>query len=72
MEEKTTRVDSDMLRASALKQHMTQGELAEKMGINPSALSRKISTGTFTLNEIQMLQKMLKLTRDETAKIFLP
>lgn len=47
---------------------MTQAEVAEKMGINPVTLSRKLSKGVLNSDEIEVLIEVLKI--NNPASIF--
>ncbi len=47
---------------------MTQAEVAEKMGICPTTLSRKLSKGILNSDEIEVLIEVLKI--NNPAAIF--
>lgn len=47
---------------------MTQAEVAEKMGINPVTLSRKLSKGVLNSDEIEVLIEVLEI--NNPASIF--
>ena len=64
------------MNKNTLKSHMaglgiTQGELAEALGLSKSAISRRLSGEVaFSVDEIKRIKKILKLTEKETYSIF--
>lgn len=60
------------LKAQIVRKNMTMAEVAAELGINRSALWRKITEhgGKFDRPEIQRISELLELSPDETARIF--
>ena len=53
---------SNLLRAALAQQGMTQGKLAELVGISPNSLSRKRNgKRQFTLGEVEAISRVLEL-----------
>lgn len=53
---------SNLLRAALAQQGMTQGKLAELVGISPNSLSRKLNgKRQFTLGEMEAISRVLEL-----------
>lgn len=53
---------SNLLRAALAQQGMTQGKLAELVGISPNSLSRKLNgKRPFTLGEVEAISRVLEL-----------
>lgn len=53
---------SNLLRAALAQQGMTQGKLAELVGISPNSLSRKRNgKRPFTLGEVEAISRVLEL-----------
>lgn len=48
----------------------TFDNLAEELGIDRSTLFRRLRTGTIKLVDIQKIQKLLSLTKQELFEIF--
>ena len=55
-------MNSNLLRAALAQQGMTQGKLAEMVGISPNSLSRKLNgKRQFTLGEVEAISHVLEL-----------
>lgn len=55
-------MNSNLLRAALAQQGMTQGKLAELVGISPNSLSRKLNgKRQFTLGEVEAISRVLEL-----------
>lgn len=52
---------ANLLKAEIAKADMTQTELAEKIGMSPQTLSKKIKTGKFGLTEVEKIIRVLNL-----------
>lgn len=53
---------SNLLRAALAQQGMTQGKLAELVGISPNSLSRKLNgKRQFTWGEMEAISRVLEL-----------
>lgn len=63
----------NLLRGKLKERGMTQDELAEKINIDSSTLSRKLASGglKFTVGEMHDIAKVLKLSANECKSIFL-
>ena len=63
----------DKLRGKMAENKITQEELAEKIGIDPSTFYRKMKTeGTsFTVGQMHKIVDVLDLSSTEAAAIFL-
>lgn len=62
---------SNLLRAALAQQGMTQGKLAELVGISPNSLSRKRNgKRQFTLGEVEAISRVLEL-QNPAAVFFL-
>lgn len=63
----------DKLRGKMAEKKITQEELAEKIGIDPSTFYRKMKTeGTsFTVGQMHKIVDVLDLSSTEAAAIFL-
>lgn len=63
----------DKLRGKMAEKKITQEELAEKIGIDPSTFYRKMKTeGTsFTVGQMHKIVDVLDLSYTEAAAIFL-
>lgn len=65
--------DVAKLKGKIAENELTQEELAKRISIDRSTLNRKLKTGeAFTIGEANRIVAVLKLTRDEAVKIFLP
>ena len=63
-------MNSNLLRAALAQQGMTQGKLAELVGISPNSLSRKLNgKRQFTLGEAETISRVLEL--QNPAAVFL-
>lgn len=63
-------MNSNLLRAALAQQGMTQGKLAELVGISPNSLSRKRNgKRQFTLGEVEAISRVLEL--QNPAAVFL-
>lgn len=62
-----------MLKSKVSAAHVTQNELAALIGIDPSTLYRKMSTGGagFTVGEVHKIVDALHLSDKEATDIFL-
>ena len=67
------RTNMDKLRGKMAEKRITQEELAEKIGIDPSTFSRKMKTdGTsFTIGQMHKIADILCLSNTEAISIFL-
>ena len=67
------KADMDKLRGKIVENKMTHEELALKIGINPSTLSRKLKSEglDFTVGEMHKIANALNLTDNEAIQIFL-
>ena len=55
-------MNSNLLRAALAQQGMTQGKLAELVGISPNSLSRKLNgKRQFTLGAVEAISRVLEL-----------
>ena len=54
-------VDTDRLRGLMAQNRLSQGEVAQYMGISPATLSRKMQSGVFNTNECEKLITLLKI-----------
>ena len=67
-------MQSNLLKAKLKENNLTQLEIAQKIGMSLSTFNAKLN-GTydseFSLGEILAIQKVLKLTVEQTAQIFL-
>jgi putative phage repressor len=61
------------LRGVIRERGLTQQEVSEKLGIDPSTFYRKLASGglAFTIGEMHRLADILQLTPEESAQIFL-
>lgn len=61
------------LRGVIRERDLTQQEVSEKLGIDPSTFYRKLASGglAFTIGEMHRLADILQLTPEESAQIFL-
>lgn len=61
------------LRGVIRERGLTQQEVSEKIGIDPSTFYRKLASGglAFTVGEMHQLADILQLTPEESAQIFL-
>lgn len=63
--------DTNRLKGAIAAAGLTQAAVAEKIGLSPTALNNKITNkSSFKADEIQKLTQLLKLTREETDRIF--
>lgn len=65
-------VNVDKLRGKIVEKRMTIGQLAPMVGIDKSTFYRKLNEDgkTFTIKEVELIVKKLKLTKDEAIEIF--
>lgn len=64
-------VNKQKLRAVVVEKNLTQEWLADKLNVNRSTFSRKMSVnGKFTVEEANEIVKSLGLTKDEALAIF--
>ena len=52
---------ANLLRAEIARAGMTQGGLAEKIGLSSQTLSKKIISGKFKLEEAEKIIRVLKI-----------
>lgn len=58
-------------KAEIVRHGTTVDEVAEKIGINPASLHRKMNgTSDFYRNEIEKIIKILNLSGDDVLRIF--
>lgn len=63
--------NKNKLSAKIIENGFSVQEIAEKLGINPSTLYRKMNSETdFTRNEITMLRDFLHFSLEEMNEIF--
>lgn len=63
--------DKRKFRAKIVENGMTLAELAKKLEMNPATLYRKMSGDSdFSRNEIQIIAKVLMLSKDDVLAIF--
>lgn len=68
---KAARVNSAMLKGTIVKAGFTQDEVADKLGLSPTAFNNKVNNKSeFKASEIKRLTVILNLTRDEVDLIF--
>lgn len=61
-------MNSNLLRAALAQRGMTQGKLAELVGISPNSLSRKLNgKRQFTLGEVEAISRVLELQNPATV-----
>ena len=66
-----TMFNKNKLSAKIIENGFSVQEIAEKLGINPSTLYRKMNSETdFTRNEITMLRDFLHFSLEEMNEIF--
>lgn len=59
------------IKSVIAKHGETQGDLAEAIGLTPSALSLRVNGKVrFSLNEVNRIRKRYKLSPEETVDIF--
>lgn len=66
-------MNKTILRKKIREHKMTQGELAESMGITAQSFSNKLNERygrEFSLGEVMKIKTLLSLTNDETIVIF--
>ena len=64
-------LDNRALKASIIRNGMTQEQLAEMIGLTPNSISRKINgKNEFTLGEAQKITEALSLSSKEVSSIF--
>lgn len=63
----------DKLRGKMAEKRITQEELAERIGIDPSTFCRKMKTEgvTFTVGQMHKIVEVLNLSSTEAVSIFL-
>ncbi len=63
----------DKLRGKMAERKITQEELSEQLGIDPSTFSRKMKADgiNFTVGQMHKISSILGLSRKEAASIFL-
>lgn len=49
----------------------SQKDLAEKMGITPQAVNKKIKNKSFNVSDIKKIKELYKLTDEQVSDIFL-
>lgn len=68
-------VNTNLLKSKFALNGLTQAQVAEKIGMNPSTLSQKISNesnAVFSIDEVNKLADLLSIKKNELVKIFLP
>ena len=67
------RTNMDKLRGKMAEKRITQEELAEKIGIDPSTFYRKMKTDgiDFTVGQMHKIVAVLDLSQSEATSIFL-
>lgn len=64
-------INSNLLKSAIVRTGMADYEVAEKIGISKSSISRKINgTCEFKMSEFEKLVQLLNLSPDETMAIF--
>lgn len=65
-------LNANLLKAAIVREGLTQGEFAQKIGISPNTLtSRLTGSSPFNVDEIDKACEVLNLERDEVCNIFL-
>ena len=59
-------VDTDKLRGLFREKRLTIADAARLAGISPSTMQRRLETGIFGTDEIDMLVKALNIKKPET------
>lgn len=69
----TLRTDMDKLRGKIAEKRLTQEELSERIGIDPSTFSRKMKAKglAFTVGQMHQISDILEMTPEEAKQIFL-
>lgn len=64
----------NILKGKIREHGLTQGDVAERIGMDSSTFSRKVSAAglKFTVGEMHAIAAVLFLTNDECRDIFLP
>ena len=72
-EVKRMSTDMNLLRGKLKERCMTQQELAKKIGIDSSTISRKLASDgmKFTVGEVHVIADVLQLSASECKDIFL-
>lgn len=65
-------INTDKLRGKIVERRMTLGEVAKKVGISPSTLSKRLNHrgGAFTIDEAEKIARVLQLSCEELNNIF--
>lgn len=66
-------VNTNLLKSKFALNGLTQAQVAEKIGMNPSTLSQKISNesnAVFSIDEVNKLADLLSIKKNELVKIF--
>lgn len=65
--------DMNLLRGKLKERCMTQQELAKKIGVDSSTISRKLASDglKFTVGEVHKIAEVLELSASECKDIFL-
>lgn len=68
------RTNMNLLKGKLREHGYTQSEVAEKIGMDSSTFSRKVSAEglKFTVGEMHAIARVLSLTSEECCDIFLP
>ncbi len=67
-------MNANKLKGRLREYGMTQGEMAEKMGVSLSRFNAKINQrqgAEFTLGELRAMKELLELTAKQVEQIFL-
>lgn len=65
-------MDQRALQAAMAHEGVSGRQLARELGITSQTFYRRMQHGTFGLDDIQVMTKILKLTKDAVVSIFLP
>lgn len=68
-------MNTSKLKGKMRELNVTQDELAKSIGISLSTMNRKLSEedgASFTIGEVLKITDVLRLSEEESTKIFLP
>lgn len=63
-------IDRDLLIGACYRKHLRLGDVANQLGLTQGSLSRRITAGAFSREEIDVIAKYLKLSNKERDEIF--